>query len=261
MSHRLSLSRIARSAAFAVLCVFCAAAGHSLMAGVDVALPATAWALVGTFAAAWLLTGRERGLATVTGAALAVQGALHLVFSWVQAALTVPGSGSSATADAWARALLCGPDAQRLLASHPGLAAQITAAAGLGAPTAPPVSGAGGAMAAMDSMPGVPGMVSMSEHGSMWGMASAHLLAALLCALWLAFGERGTFRMLRALAGLSRRAPALLAALRMLLGGSAFPVPGPPGRRALPHRGAALRRLLLSCTLTFRGPPVAVAAC
>lgn len=72
-------------------------------------------------------------------------------------------------------------------------------------------------------------MVGMG--GSALGMLAAHLLAAALCGLWLAYGERAVFRLLRAAAA------RLAAPLRMLL---ALPVPGarPPVRaRRAPRRG------------------------
>ncbi|MFD0395851.1 hypothetical protein ACFQ3Z_42470 [Streptomyces nogalater] len=80
------------------------------------------------------------------------------------------------------------------------------------------------------------------------GMLTAHLLAALLCGLWLAHGERAAFRILRALAAW------LLAPLRLILR-----LPVPPYRprvRARPDRSdGTLRRLLLTRAVTSRGPP------
>ncbi|WP_026179481.1 hypothetical protein [Streptomyces hokutonensis] len=80
------------------------------------------------------------------------------------------------------------------------------------------------------------------------GMLLAHLLAALLCGLWLAHGEKAAFRILRAMAG------RLLSPLRLLL---ALPVP--PNRPRLRARrlssDRAPRRLLLVHAITSRGPP------
>lgn len=81
------------------------------------------------------------------------------------------------------------------------------------------------------------------------GMLAAHLLAAVLCGLWLAYGERAVFRVLRAAAA------RLVAPLRMLL---ALPVPArrPSVRR---RRTAAYRsslaHFLLCYSVTSRGPP------
>ncbi|MDL2081463.1 hypothetical protein QNN03_34030 [Streptomyces sp. GXMU-J15] len=80
------------------------------------------------------------------------------------------------------------------------------------------------------------------------GMLAAHLLAALLCGLWLAYGEQAAFRILRAVAGW------LAAPLRLLL---ALPVP-PERPRPRADRGDAERVpcLLLAHAITSRGPPV-----
>ncbi len=81
-----------------------------------------------------------------------------------------------------------------------------------------------------------------------FGMLAAHLLAALLCGLWLAYGEKAAFRILRAAAG------RLAAPLRLLLA-----LPAPPERPRLRlGRGGADRvpRLFLVHAITSRGPPV-----
>jgi hypothetical protein len=79
-------------------------------------------------------------------------------------------------------------------------------------------------------------------------MLAAHLLAALLCGLWLAYGEQAAFRILRAVAGW------LAAPLRLLL---ALPAsqerPRVPARRSRSDR--APRLLLLAHAITSRGPP------
>jgi hypothetical protein len=84
------------------------------------------------------------------------------------------------------------------------------------------------------------------------GMLAAHLLAALLCGLWMAYGEQAAFSLLRTFAGW------LVAPLRLLL-----PLPTPPDRprvRARRDHGAhPLRQLLLGHTITSRGPPSGVA--
>jgi hypothetical protein len=95
---------------------------------------------------------------------------------------------------------------------------------------------------------GMSGMFGMSSAG----MLTAHLLAALLCGLWLAYGERAAFRILRVLAGW------LVAPLRLLLR-----LPVPPYRpRLRARRGRSdgtLRRLLLTRAVTSRGPPAGCA--
>jgi len=84
------------------------------------------------------------------------------------------------------------------------------------------------------------------------GMLTAHLLAALLCGLWLAHGERAAFRLLRAVA------TRLAAPLRLLLA-----LPAPPHRPRLrprrPRSDRAPRLLLLVHAITSRGPPLGTA--
>ena len=91
---------------------------------------------------------------------------------------------------------------------------------------------------------------SMGGGGtSSFGMLAAHLLAALLCGLWLAHGERAAFRVLRAVA------TRLAAPLRLLL---ALPlVPSRPRPRVRRRRSdRAPRLLLLVHAITSRGPPL-----
>lgn len=106
-------------------------------------------------------------------------------------------------------------------------------------------------MSAADSMD--MGHMSAATTGtSSPGMLTAHLLAALLCGLWLAHGERATFRVLRAVAG------RLTAPLRLLLA-----LPAPPHRPRLrprrPRSQRAPRLLLLVHAITSRGPPPGIA--
>jgi hypothetical protein len=84
------------------------------------------------------------------------------------------------------------------------------------------------------------------------GMLVAHLLAALLCGLWLAHGEKAAFRILRAVAG------RLLVPLRLLLAPPA-PIDRPRvrGRRLSSDR--APRLLLLVHAIVSRGPPARTA--
>ncbi|MFD1663074.1 hypothetical protein ACFSL4_34120 [Streptomyces caeni] len=84
------------------------------------------------------------------------------------------------------------------------------------------------------------------------GMLAAHLLAALLSGLWLAYGERAVFRILRAVAGW------LAAPLRLLL---ALPVPAHRPRPRVRCRRAARapRLLLLVHSIISRGPPAGAA--
>ncbi|MFE6403692.1 hypothetical protein [Streptomyces alboflavus] len=294
--------RAVRAAVFAAACVLLAATGHALMSSA----PLPWWALPGaggaTFAGAWLVAGRERGVLAVTSASVVAQAALHTWFSLAQAmAQSSPGGGAS-VAQQWARHLLCGaggtgmlPEADavravtdagladRLNGPPPGhtrhsMGMQETLGTG-GAGSAEGAgnahaslghgmsgmhdssgalsgsgSGSGSGMADMTGMPGMPGMHSGHDMGGMspLGMLAAHLLAALLCGLWLAYGERAAFRVGRAVAGW------LVAPLRL-----ALRLPQPPHRpRLRPRRdfGARrARRLLLVHAITSRGPPLGIA--
>jgi hypothetical protein len=84
------------------------------------------------------------------------------------------------------------------------------------------------------------------------GMLAAHLLAALLCGLWLAHGERAVFRIARAVTGW------LVAPLRVPL---ALPAPAHrPRVRPRRHRSAGRpRQFLLVHAITSRGPPAGTA--
>ncbi|MFB4195581.1 hypothetical protein [Streptomyces carpaticus] len=207
-------SRTLRAAVFAALCVLLAAAGHSHAAGTPLPwwLPPAAWPVTGC--AAWFLTGRERGVPVVLGATVTAQAALHAGFSVVMA-WSGPATGAfghGAPGQPPAHALT-------LALEHAGHTAH-----------APPAPGTGAGASAV--------------------MAAAHLGAALLSGLWLAFGERAVFRAARALSAW------LVAPLRLLRRPPRpphrpGPVPPPAPRR--PRRHPALR------VTTTRGPPPALA--
>ncbi|MVO86450.1 hypothetical protein GPA10_17200 [Streptomyces sp. p1417] len=269
--------RTVRAAVFAASCVLLAATGHALMSST----PLPWWALPGaagtTFAGAWLLAGRERGILVVTSASVVAQAALHTWFSLAQALHQAPSGGAS-LAQQWARHLLCGaggagtmPEADavravtdagladRLNGPPPGhtrhsMGMQETLASG-GASDVPGSAGGSGAGAHAFGGHDMAGMHSGHDMGGMspFGMLAAHLLAALLCGLWLAYGERAAFRVGRAVAGW------IAAPLRLVLR-----LPQPPHRpRPRPRRDFGVRgarRLLLVYAITSRGPPLGIAA-
>ncbi|MFE3741341.1 hypothetical protein [Streptomyces sp. NPDC059134] len=218
--------RVVRAAMFAATCVLLAALGHVHMSGAAVPWWAMIAASAATGAAAWALAGRERRLPTVLSTTVAVQAVLHAGFSLAQAVERPVLESGVPLARQWALYLLCGA-------------------------TAPPPGG----HPAMQGM--ADGMGASAGHGtaavSPTGMPAAHLLAALLCGLWLAHGEQAAFRVLRSCAGWIV-AP-LHSALRQ-------PAPlRPPEKRAVLVRatGGGLRRLFLVHALTSRGPPVGTA--
>ncbi|MDQ0746361.1 hypothetical protein QF034_000592 [Streptomyces africanus] len=214
-------ARTIRAAVFAAVCVVLAALGHVMMSGDQVPLRTllAGWAVTGV--AGWCLAGRERGLRLVVAVAVAVQTALHSAFSLVPSA----------------------PDSMHMGTSG-------TASIGHGVGSAEPMRTS------------MPTPMPISEHmghaghtpggDSSLGMLAAHLLAALLCGLWLGHGERAVFRLLRAVGG------RLAAPLRLLF---ALPAPPPPPVRVRWWSSdRAPRLLLLVHAITSRGPPVRAAA-
>ncbi|MFJ5778845.1 hypothetical protein [Streptomyces sp. NPDC093094] len=240
-------SRILRAAVFAAVCVLLASLGHIMMSGTAVPWWAVAVGAATTGGAAWLLAGRERGPLLVGAVTVAAQALLHTSFSLAQALAQPRTSGAGSLGQRWLGHLLCG------------------APTGPGTPsdTMPGrvTDGMGMSMGPMDMDSMGPMHHTVSGHPldhamggmSSTGMLAAHLLAALLCGLWLAHGERAAFRILRALAG------RLVAPLRVLLR-----LPAPPhrprvrGRRSRSDR--APRQLLLTHAITSRGPPSGTAA-
>ncbi|MFI6146946.1 hypothetical protein [Streptomyces sp. NPDC051109] len=211
--------RAFRAALFAAVCVLLASLGHLLMSGRSVPWWAMAAGVAATGSVAWILSVRERGLLAVTSATVAVQAALHTGFTLAQAAVGPspdrPPPGTGGHAHHAAHAMAGGMTVQMQAQMH--MPMPMPAGHDLGS-TAPA------------------------------GMAAAHLLAALLCGLWLAYGEQGAFRVLRALAGL------LLVPLRCVF---RLPVPADrPRPRVGPDlRARPLRGLLLVHAITSRGPP------
>ncbi|MFE1295259.1 hypothetical protein [Streptomyces sp. NPDC058731] len=239
-------ARTVRAAVFAAVCVLLAALGHVLMSGRDV----PAWALAAgaavTAAAGWCMAGRERGLPAIVAVVVTAQAVLHQAFELAQSATgggPLPtGSGGSAASLSTMGSMSAMGSMESMGAGHMAHMAHM-AHMGHMAPLPrhlTPMEPAG----PMD-------MHSMTGSASL-GMYAAHLLAALLCGLWLAYGERAAFRILRAVAGW------LAAPLRLLL---ALPVaadrPRPMPRR--PRSDRAPRLLLLVHAITSRGPPVGTA--
>ncbi|MFF8673904.1 hypothetical protein [Streptomyces sp. NPDC015242] len=216
-------ARATRAAVFAAVCVVLAALGHVMMSGDHVPVPVllAGWAATGT--AGWCLAGRERGLRLVVAVAVVVQTALHTAFS------LAPGATGGAPA----------PDGMPSVPSgHPGM--EHIDSMAMPMPMSMPMHAGG------DPMGHAPG------GDSSLGMLAAHLLAALLCGLWLGHGERAAFRLLRALGA------RLAAPLRLLLARPA--PPPPPARVRRPSSDRAPRLLLLVHAITSRGPPVGSAA-
>ncbi|MFE1895951.1 hypothetical protein [Streptomyces yangpuensis] len=211
--------RATRAATFAAMCVALGAAGHSYMSGMDVPFFGLLGAFGVTFGLAWLVAGRRRGPLGITAAVLSVQGVLHLVFSGSQAVQSV--SGSAATRGH-----------HHMPAANPGTAGAADAAG----------------MADMADMAGVAG------HGGA-GMITAHVLAGLLCAAWLARGEAAVFRLARVLGAAARHAARPLARVLDLLRARVAAPPAPPVFRAPFPRPRRLRGAVHAHAVVRRGPP------
>ncbi|MFB7235080.1 hypothetical protein ACFCXK_09950 [Streptomyces sp. NPDC056269] len=217
-------SRGVRAAMFAAVCVLLAATGHILMSGQGVPAWTLAVAFAATVSATWCLSGRERGLLAVTTASVVVQSALHTAFSWSQTT-AVPAATASMN---------------DVHAAHAHMAHEAM--------------GHGDMTASAGMLSQAPAGHDMTDVSSSLGMLSAHLLAALLSGLWMAFGEQAAFRLLLAT---SLR---LFRPLRPLLASFAPVVPNRP--RFRPVRAGderTPRRLHLAHSLISRGPPQALA--
>ncbi|MFD6227671.1 hypothetical protein ACFWFZ_12425 [Streptomyces sp. NPDC060232] len=215
--------RALRAVMFAALCVLLAATGHMLMSGTAVPWWALPLGFGAAAATAWSLAGRERGILCVTGAAVAVQAVLHSAFSLAQS-LAGPAPESAA--------------AEAAVHAHHAVHGAADAAS---APTAMHMTDGGHGSAVLP-----PAFMSPA------GMLIVHLLAAVLCGLWLAHGERALFRVLRAVAA------RLWVPLCLLLRPAA--VAHRPRLRVRRRRGPrAPRRLFLVHAITSRGPPTATA--
>ncbi|OIK07745.1 hypothetical protein [Streptomyces monashensis] len=210
-------ARATRAAVFAAMCVLLAALGHVLMSGTDVPTWALAAGGAVTGAVGWCLAGRERGLPLIVTVVVAAQTVLHEAFSYAQS--------TTGTSDGSASMEMSGMGSMDMGAMHGGHTG----------------------MSPMDHMGH-----SMDGGSSSFGMLAAHLLAAVLSGLWLAYGEKAAFRILRAAAG------RLAAPLRLLLA-----LPDTPDRPRVHLRrrraGRAPRLLLLVHAITSRGPPVGTA--
>ncbi|MGW2019149.1 hypothetical protein [Streptomyces sp. NPDC001927] len=181
---------------------------------------------------AWLAGGRRRGPVAIAGGLAAVQTALHLIFSAGQG----HGGGTSrhtATdhSATMTDAAITDPAMAHMAATDPTTAhAALDPAAGHAMDSAMAMTmGAGG------------------SHSSL-GMLAAHLLAAVVCGLWLARGEAALFALARTVAALA------FTPLRLLL--AVVRVPEPP--RSVRPRPRTRRRphdVVLAHSLSRRGPP------
>ncbi|MGW2620855.1 hypothetical protein [Streptomyces sp. NPDC001500] len=243
--------RTVRAAVFAAVCVLLAALGHVLMSGSTVPWWTVSAGFAATSAVGWALAGRERGLTTVVSVVVVAQGALHSAFSW--SLPTASAAGPSLSAHGVNRVPgmpgMDGMDGMPM-GSMPSDAMDLGSMGSMGS------LGAGGSMdmgrAGHSMAAGHLGHLAHGEGMSSLGMLAAHTSAALLTGLWLAYGERAAFRLLRAVAA------RLAAPLRLPL--AVLPVPARRhGLRPTRERAEPLPRLTLTHTIISRGPPAATA--
>ncbi|GAA3127963.1 hypothetical protein GCM10010521_12960 [Streptomyces rameus] len=230
--------RTARAGVFAAACVLLAALGHATMSGTPVPWWAMAAGAIGTGVAGWLLAGDERGRTSIVAVVTAAQAVLHETFSLAQSSASGPTAMPHTRPSTGTSAMDMGSMGSMDWGSMGGMDMRSAD---------PTVHG----MAGLDHMHGMHDVTGMSGAASV-GMFAAHLLAAVLCGLWLAYGERAVFRVLRA-------AAAWLAAPLRLLGALPTPFRRPDVHRRRAVDAPAPVRLLLCCSLTFRGPPVGAA--
>ncbi|WP_181807647.1 hypothetical protein [Streptomyces shenzhenensis] len=238
--------RALRAGVFAAACVLLAALGHVLMSGTSVPWWAMAAGAAGTGTVGWLLAGRERERTLIVTVVTVAQAALHEAFSLAQTLTPAAVPGQCATGSA--------------PGSMTGMRGMDIGGMNMGRMDMGPISMGSPHMDPMDmgsmahTMAGAQHTHGMAGMGgaTTYGMFAAHLLAAILCGLWLAYGERAFFSVLRA------AATRLVAPLRMLLAGPA-PLPRPLAGRRRATGVPAPARLLLCCSLTSRAPPTGAA--
>lgn len=225
---------------FAAVCVLMAALGHSWASGAAVPWWSLCAAFSGTASVAWWLAGRERGIAVVTGSTVAAQLGLHALFGLAQP----PGRGTAGLMPHDMAGMHHGSTAMaavmRVGHTHMKMGMDMTGSAGHHTAASDPMG------------------MSAGGHDSTT-MFLAHLLAAVVCGLWLWRGEAVAFRLGRAMSAL------LAAPLRRVWRVLRTPVPTARDEgRPRPRRTAddapahALRGVLLHYVLSRRGPPEVV---
>lgn len=213
MTDARSPIRALRAALFAAVCVTLAAVGHLSMSAHEIPMRSLLLAFVVTGVLAWAACGRRRGTLAIGAGLLAVQTALHQMFAAGQAHVS------------------------RTPMSHDGM--DMSAATDMGSATD---------MSSATDMGSAMGMSSVVGHDSV-GMTAAHLLAALVCGLWLARGEAALFSLARTV-GAAAFTPLrlLLAVVRPRV--PELPRPVRPRPHVRPRRG-----VVLAHALSRRGPP------
>ncbi|WP_345260912.1 hypothetical protein [Streptomyces hundungensis] len=274
MTNARSPLRTLRAAMFAALCVALAAVGHAAMSGHDIPIPVLLAAFAVTGTAAWCAAGRRRGLLAIAGGQVAAQGALHFLFARAQpmsmAGMPGPAHGPShpmpePTSIPMSMSMPM-PTSMGMPLSMPTMTCGARYAHLM--PDAPD----GQVMPGTADMPAMPGMAAESmaaavgqahalgmgaaAHAMSGGMLAAHLVAALICGIWLWRGEAAAFRLARAVGALGVVATRpLLRALHLLR--THVPAPPRPVRAPRPHHRPlpGLRGAVHGHAVIRRGPP------
>ncbi|MFI8822885.1 hypothetical protein [Streptomyces sp. NPDC053431] len=233
MTHTRSPLRALRAALFAAVCVTLAAMGHSSMSAHVIPPGPLLAAFAATGALAWAAAGRRRGPVALATGLTAVQGALHLLFGLGEN----PGPAGTAPGTA----------------GMPGMAGPAGAAGMPGMTEAAHAAHAAHAHAAHLTSGGhlTHGQTMGGGAGSGAGMVAAHLLAALVCALWLARGEAALFALARTVGACA------FIPLRLALAAVRALAPVPPSLRPVrvsPYT-RRLHGVVLAHTVSRRGPP------
>uniref|UniRef100_A0AAU2VB69 Uncharacterized protein n=1 Tax=Streptomyces sp. NBC_00003 TaxID=2903608 RepID=A0AAU2VB69_9ACTN len=226
------------------------------MSGHDISPSVLLGAFAVTGAVAWCAAGRQRGVAAIAGGQVAAQGALHVLFAKTQPMAGMPGMAHASDPTSMPMpmpTMTCGMRYAHLMPDSPDSHAMQDMQ------DMPGMEGMAGM--AGDSMAGAAGQaqamaVDAAAHTMSGGMLAAHLLAALICGIWLWRGEAAAFRLARAVGALGvlaarplRRALALVR--------TCVPAPPRPVRRPRPHHRPRprLRGAVHSHAFIRRGPP------
>ncbi|MZE81091.1 hypothetical protein [Streptomyces xinghaiensis] len=240
--------RLARAGVFAAVCVVTTALGHALTSGGPLLWWAVGLAFAVAAPGAWWLTGRERGAVAVVGTTVGLQALLHLKFS-LAAHWPVPLPDATAAG---------GPGAGHGFGAHHSAAFARSGVVvhhhGTHAAAAPGTGTGSGAVTGTGMAADPPSLLAAVSHGNSAGMLLAHLLAAVVCGLWLWRGEAAAHRLGRALAAL------LSAPLRRLRDVPFHPADVRDARRPCRSAAAGWERpqpvpVSLRHAVVRRGPP------